>query len=81
MALKYDGLSNKIDSVTGSLSIGVDNATSINIGGNNTTLINVSQGTNPTVINVGSYGDTVNINGTLTYVNTQDLMVVDKSIT
>lgn len=55
--------------------------TTINVGAHGDT-INIGVGASPnvTTINLGSSGDTVNIAGTLTYVNTTNLEVTDKTI-
>jgi trimeric autotransporter adhesin len=62
------------------LSIGVNNAQTIQIGGNNTNLINIAQGNTPTTINIGSAGDTVNVLGDLVYVKTTNSEVLNKTI-
>jgi hypothetical protein len=63
------------------LDIGLNYAQTIQIGGNNTNLINIAQGSLPTVINIGSEGDIVNIMGDLVYVRSTNTEVIDKTIT
>ena len=58
-----------IEGVADTISIGADSNTSVvNIGGSNTT------------INIGGYGDTVNIEGSLTWIDTVNTVVSDKTI-
>ena len=57
------------------------NAHVVNIGtGDHTSTVNVGTGTGNTTINLGGPGDTVAINGTLTYVDVTNLQVSDKDI-
>jgi len=67
---------------SGTLNLGITNASTVNLGTASTTqTINIGTGSGTTTINLGGSGDTVNIAGTLTYVNTTDLNVADKLIT
>src|SRR6185437_13996321 len=72
-----------VDSVpSGTLNLGVTNCNVVNLGTTSTTQIcNIGIGSGQTMINLGGPGDSVNVNGTLTYVNTTNLQVTDKTIT
>ncbi len=72
-----------ITSIDGStLTLGGTTASLINIAtGSIAQTLNIGTGSGVTTINIGGSGDTVNIAGTLTYVNTTDLNVSDKLIT
>lgn len=72
-------ISGNIDNTN--LDIGVNFANTIQIGGNNTSLINIGQGASPATINIGSASDTVNILGSLVYVKTINTQVIDNTIT
>jgi hypothetical protein len=72
-------ISGNIDNTN--LDIGVNYANSIKLGGDNTSLINIGQGANSTVINIGSAGDTVNILGDLVFVKTINSSVLDNTLT
>jgi len=65
----------------GTMNVGASSAT-VNVGSGSTT-INVGSQSNTavTVINIGGPGDTVNVAGTLTYVNTTDMDIFDRLIT
>lgn len=72
-------LANRFDATT--LNLGTIDATTINLGTASTTQsINIGTGSGVTTINLGGAGDTVNIAGTLTWVNTTTLDVTDKLI-
>ena len=76
---KQDALNGTLDATT--LNLGTSTATSINLGTASTTqTINIGTGSGVTTINLGGSGDTVNIAGTLTYINTTDITVTDKLI-
>jgi hypothetical protein len=61
-----------VSATSGTLNIGTLNAATINIGGPSGVT---------SVINVGGTGDTVNIAGTLTYINTTNTTITDKLVT
>ena len=64
------------------VNLNTDSGGTMNIGASSTT-INVGSRSNAavTVINIGGPGDTVNVAGTLTYVNTTDMDIFDRVIT
>jgi microcystin-dependent protein len=64
------------------VNLNTDSGGTMNIGASSTT-INVGSRSNAavTVINIGGPGDTVNVAGTLTYVNTTDMDILDRLIT
>lgn len=67
---------------TGTLSLGSTNATAINLGtATSAQTINIGTGSGTTTINIGGAGDTVNVAGTLAYINTTNLTVTDKLVT
>lgn len=72
-----------ITTSTCNISVGCDsNTTSINIGcSTSAQTINIGTSTGVSTINIGAAGDTVNITGSLEYVNTTNLSVTDKIIT
>ena len=73
---------NEIEPPTGTLSIGTS-ASIIDIGcgsGVQTINLGADSSTGVTTINLGGVGDTVNVNGTLTYVNTTNLEVANKTM-
>lgn len=64
------------------LNLGTSLASTINMGtAAGTQIINIGTGSGVTSINLGGAGDTVNVAGTLTYINTTNLTVTDKLIT
>jgi hypothetical protein len=46
----------------------------------NTATVNIGTGSNATTINIGGLGDTVNIQGNLTYIDTTNTSITDKTI-
>ncbi len=64
------------------LTLGGTTASVVNLGTSTATqVVNIGTGSGVTTINLGGAGDTVNIAGTLTYINTTNLTVTDKMIT
>jgi hypothetical protein len=72
-----------ITSIDGSvLTLGGTTASTVSLGTASTTqVVNIGTGSGITTINIGGSGDTVNIAGTLAYVNTTNLQVTDKLVT
>jgi hypothetical protein len=70
-------------SASSTMNVGCDGNTSVlALGcGSGPQTVNVGTGAGATTINLGGAGDTVNIAGTLTYVNATNIQVVDKLIT
>ena len=63
------------------LNIGNDNANVVNIGcSNNNNTINIGTNNGISTINIGYSGDTVNINGSLNYIQTTNLQIYNKII-
>jgi hypothetical protein len=76
------GLTSLDTDAAGTLGIGGTNASIVNIATASTSqTVNIGTGSGATVINLGGAGDTVNIAGTLAYVNTTNLTVSDKLVT
>jgi len=66
---------------TGTLDIGTSLASTLNLGtASGTQTINLGTGSGVTTINIGGAGDTVNVAGTLTYINTTNTTVTDQNI-
>jgi len=77
-------LANQIDSLSDTLNIGNDNCVTANIAcGNQTQTVNIGSNSSSgnTTINIGGAGDTVNIAGSLNYIQSTNLQVSDKNIT
>jgi hypothetical protein len=70
-------------SASSTMNVGCDGNTSVlALGcGSGAQTVNVGTGAGATTINLGGAGDTVNIAGTLTYINATNIQVVDKLIT
>ena len=64
------------------VNLNTDSGGTMNVGASSTT-INVGSQSNASVatINIGGPGDTVNVAGTLTYINTTDMDILDRLIT
>jgi len=73
-------LAANIDQAT--LNLGTATASTVNIGtASATQTVNIGTGSGVTTINIGGAGDTVNVAGTLTYINTTSTTTSDKFIT
>jgi ethanolamine utilization microcompartment shell protein EutS/uncharacterized SAM-dependent methyltransferase len=69
-----------IDNSGNTLNIGT-NASTLNLGnGDGVQTVNIGPGLGATTINIGGTGDTVNIAGSLNYIQSQNLQVDDKQI-
>lgn len=72
-----------IESINSILNLGTSSlSATVNLGvGTHSNTINIGTGSGTSVINIGSSGDTINIGGNLTYINTTNTNVLDKIVT
>ena len=70
-----------INTASTTLNIGTINANTVNIVTGTAQVVNVETGSKTTTINLGGAGNTVNVAGTLTCINTSILEVTNNTIT